>query len=98
MRSRSSSNNTTSLRRAQCPPLFPPGTLVPTERPDFLLGDGQQAIGIEVTELCRAEPHAIDARLTVVIEDAKARYGMSGGAAVDMSAAFHRQLRRSACR
>jgi len=77
-------------RRAS--PIFPPGELVPQEKPDFLLRTESGTIGIEITELCREEPRAEAGRLSKVPDKAKAIYnGMANAQTVDVSAAFSEQ-------
>ena len=79
---------TEEARRAS--PIFPAGTLVPHERPDFLIDAGHAGIlGIEVTELCREEPRAEAGRLSKVPDAAKALYNrLPGSVPVDVSFAF----------
>lgn len=73
--------------------LFPAGTLVPYEKPDFLLhADGGRTIGIELTELCRETPRALAGRLTKIPARAKEQYNqMPGISPVDVSIAFWRE-------
>ncbi len=73
--------------------IFPAGTLVAHERPDFLLQspDGR-IIGIELTELCREEPRATAGRLVKIPERAREKYNQRPGSEpVDVSIAFWRE-------
>lgn len=74
--------------------IFPPGELVPQEKPDFLLRTESGIIGIEVTELCREGPRAEAGRLSKVPVKAKAIYNrMPNAQAVDVSIAFSVQAK-----
>jgi len=69
--------------------IFPRGPLVSHERPDFLPPGAR--LGIEVTELCREAPRAVDGRLRKVPEKARARYNrLPGAKPVNVSPAFSR--------
>jgi hypothetical protein len=71
--------------------IFPPGELVPHERPDFLLPTATGKIGIEVTELCREAERREGARLHNVPRKAQAYYRrLRDPKPVSVSPAFHR--------
>ena len=52
--------------------IFPAGSYIPHEKPDFLASDGK--IGIEVTELCREEQRKKAGKLAKVPDKAKTIY------------------------
>jgi hypothetical protein len=71
--------------------VFPSGALLPYENPDFLLHNGSEIYGIEVTELCRERPRTEAATLSKVPKRAKALYdAMTGTEPLDVSLAFSR--------
>jgi hypothetical protein len=72
--------------------LFPKGELIPHENPDFLLSQGSEYLGIEITELCRERPRLEAATLARIPEKAKASYSaLAGAEPVDVSLAFSRR-------
>lgn len=69
--------------------LFPVGTLVPHEGPDFLLHSDHGTIGIEMTELCQEEPRAEAGRLAKVATKAHELFRrLPNSHPVDVRAAF----------
>lgn len=69
--------------------IFPPGELVPHEKPDFLLRADSGTTGLELTELCREKPRAEAGRLAEVPEKAKKRYMLlAAGEPLDVVAVF----------
>jgi hypothetical protein len=69
--------------------IFPSGDLIPHEKPDFLLRTDAGTIGIEVTELCRQEPRAEEARLSKVSNMAREGYSrLPNICSIDVSASF----------
>jgi hypothetical protein len=71
--------------------IFPSGTFVPHENPDFLLHNGSDIYGIEVTELCRERPRTEAATQSKVTKRAKALYdAMTDTEPLDVSLAFSR--------
>ena len=81
------SQYTEEARRASS--LFPPGELVPQERPDFLLHADGRIVGIEVTELCREQQRAEGGKLSKVADKARDLYSrLADSGPIDVSAAF----------
>jgi hypothetical protein len=81
------SQYTEEARRASS--LFPPGELVPQERPDFLLHADGRIVGIEVTELCLEQQRAECGKLSKVADKARDLYSrLADSGPIDVSAAF----------
>jgi hypothetical protein len=69
--------------------IFPDADAVASDPLDFLLRTAKGVLGIEVTELCRADERAEGARLGYVAPRAKGLYSAGAGATpVDVSATF----------